>query len=102
MMVITYVNSHVPFGTVLSGAQLFSFSQQIKRINSICIVNWMTFRTHTISNETSKNILNNIIEYFQSISIANQLLQKSIFIFIPSGIGNVLKIFAFLNKIFRK
>ena len=49
-MVITYVNSHVP-----SGTQLFSFSQQIKRINGLCIVNWMTFRTHTISNETSKN-----------------------------------------------
>ena len=62
IMVITYVNSHVP-----SGTQMFSFSQQIKRINGLCIVNWMTFRTHTISNETSKNILNNIIEYFQSI-----------------------------------
>ena len=101
-MVITYVNSHVPFRTVLSGTQLFSFSQQIKRINGFCIVNWMTFRTHTISKETSKNILNNIIEYFQSISIANQLLQKSSFIFVPSGTGNVLKIFAFLDKIYRK
>ena len=96
-MVITYVNSHV-----LSGTQLFSFSQQIKRINGLCIVNWMTFRTHTISNETSKNLSNNTIEYFQSISIANQLLQKSSFIFVPSGTGNVLKIFAFLDKISRK
>ena len=96
-MVITYVNSHVP-----SGTQLFSFSQQIKRINGLCIVNWMTFRTHTISNETSKNILNNIIEYFQSILIAKHLLQKSSFIFVPSRTGNVLKIFAFLDKISRK
>ena len=84
-MVITYVNSHVLSGTVPSGKQLFSFSQQIKRINGLCIVNWMTFRTHAISNETSKNILNNIIEHFQSISIAYQLLQKSSFIFVSSG-----------------
>ena len=101
-MIITYVNSHVPSKTVPPGTQLFSFSQQIKRINGLCIVNWMTFRKHKISNETSKNILTNIIEYFPSISIAKQLLQKSSFIFVPSGTGNVLKIFAFLDKILRK
>ena len=38
----------------------------------------MTFKIHTISNETFKKLLNNMIEYFQVISIANQLLQKII------------------------
>ena len=61
----------------------------------------MTFRTHRVSNETFKNILNNVIEYFQSILIANQLLQKSTFIFVPPGTGNVLKIFPFLDQISR-
>ena len=91
MIVITYVNSHAK-----SRTQLFSFSQQIKRINCLCIVNWMTFRTHT------QNILNNIIEYFQNISIANQLLQKSSFIFVRSGTGIVLKTFESLDQISRK
>ena len=33
MIVIAYVNSHVPFRTVLPGTHLFLFSQQIKKIN---------------------------------------------------------------------
>ena len=39
----------------------------------------MTFKIHTISNETFKKLLNNMIDdYFQVISIANQLLQKKL------------------------
>ena len=86
----------------MSGTQPFSFSHQIKSLNYLCIVKWMTFRTHTISNENLKNILNNVIVYFQSISIASQLLQKSSFLFVLSRTGNVLKIFASLDQKFEK
>ena len=49
----------------------------------------------------SKKHFEYITEYFQSISITNQLLQKS-FIFVPPKRGNASKIFASLDQIFRK
>ena len=50
----------------------------------------------------SKKHFEYITEYFQSISIANQLLQKRSFIFVPPKRGNASKIFASLDQIFRK